>query len=125
MPGVILHAQMVSQILSAVLDGRTLMWIWPFWGEVLWVWGWSFVGGVLAWRFRSLGALALTVGVTLGVLYGLCFSLITQGGWVPLVPSALTLVATGGSVIAYFTFQTQRQQLTSGVCNHDLDKVAS
>jgi CHASE2 domain-containing sensor protein len=125
MPGVILHAQMVSQILSAVLDGRPLLWIWPQWGEVLWVWGWSFVGGMLAWRFRSLGALALTVGVTLGVLYGLCFSLITQGGWVPLVPSALTLVATGGSVIAYFTFQTQRQQLTSGVCNHDLDKVAS
>ncbi|MDF5732258.1 MAG: CHASE2 domain-containing protein, partial [Rhizonema sp. PD38] len=41
MPGVIIHAQMVSQILSAVLDGRPLLWGLPFWGEVLWVWSWS------------------------------------------------------------------------------------
>lgn len=125
MPGVILHAQMVSQILSAFLDKRPLLWVWPQWGEVLWVWGWSFVGGVLAWCFRSLQSLGLAVGVTLGVLYGLCFCLMTQGGWVPLVPSALALVTTGGRVIAYFRFQTQRQQLNSVVCNHDLDKVAS
>ena len=100
MPGVILHAQMVSQILNAVLKGRPLLWVWPVWGEVLWVWGWSFVGGILTWRFRSPQALGLAVGVTLGILYGMSFSLIIQGGWVPLVPSALALVATGGSVLA-------------------------
>jgi CHASE2 domain-containing sensor protein len=100
MPGVILHAQMVSQILRAVLNGRPLLWVWPQWGEVLWVWGWSFVGGILAWRFRSPQALGLAIGVTLGVLYGMNFGLITQGGWAPLVPSALALVATGGSVLA-------------------------
>ncbi len=109
-PGVIIHAQMVSQILSAVLNRRLLLWVWPQWGEMLWVWGWSFVGGVLAWRFPSLLVLGVAGGASLGMLYGLCFSLMTQGSWVPLVPSALALVTTSGSVIAYLI--KQRMPLT-------------
>ncbi|WP_449419977.1 CHASE2 domain-containing protein [Phormidium nigroviride] len=100
MPGVIVHAQMVSQILSAVLDERPLLWVWSQWGETLWVWGWSLFGGVLAWRIRNSLRLGLAGGATLGVLYGLSFGLICQGGWVPLVPSALALVVTGGSVVS-------------------------
>lgn len=100
MPGVIVHAQMVSQILSAVLDERPLLWVWSQWGETLWVWGWSLFGGVLAWRIRNSLHLGLAGGAALGVLYGLSFGLICQGGWVPLVPSALALVVTGGSVVS-------------------------
>ena len=100
MPGVIVHAQMVSQILSAVLDERPLLWVWSQWGETLWVWGWSLFGGVLAWRIRNSLRLGLAGGAALGVLYGLSFGLICQGGWVPLVPSALALVVTGGSVVS-------------------------
>ena len=36
MPGVLVHAQMLSQILSAVVDGRSLFWVWPEWAEILW-----------------------------------------------------------------------------------------
>lgn len=100
MPGVIVHAQMVSQILSAVLNERPLLWVWSQWGETLWVWGWSLFGGVLAWRIRNSLHLGLAGGATLGVLYGLSFGLICQGGWVPLVPPVLALVVTGGSVVS-------------------------
>lgn len=103
MPGVIVQAQMVSQILSAVLDGRTLLWLWPFWGEALWVFCWSMIGGILAWRIHSLLRLALAEVTAVGVLYALSFGLSIQGGWVPLVPSALVLVVTGSSVMAYKT----------------------
>ena len=99
MPGVIVHAQMVSQILSAVLSGRPLLWVWPSWGEVLWVYSWSVVGGLLAWRIRHPVRLGLAGVSAVGVLYGLSFGLLTQGGWVPLVPSALALVVTGCSVV--------------------------
>jgi len=37
MPGVVVHAQIVSQILSAVVDGRPLFWVWPDWAEWLWI----------------------------------------------------------------------------------------
>ncbi len=98
LPGVIMQAQMVSQLLSAVLDRRPLLWVWSFWGEALWIWGWSLVGGMLASNFRSLLRLGLSGGVALGVLSGLCFGLFLKGAWVPLVPSAIALVATGGIV---------------------------
>jgi len=105
MPGVIVHAQMVSQILSAVLDGRPLLWVWPSWGEVLWVYSWSVVGGILAWRMHHPVRLGLAGVSAVGVLYGLSFGLLTQGGWVPLVPSALALVVTGCSVVVYTASQ--------------------
>jgi CHASE2 domain-containing sensor protein len=110
MPGVIVQAQMVSQILSAVLENRPLLWVWPMWREALWVGCWSLVGGMLAWRFRILLHLGLGGGVALGVLYGLCFGLLLRSGWVPLVPSALALVATEGSVAAYIVFRSRREQ---------------
>lgn len=94
MPGVLVQAHMVSQILSAVQDGRPLLRVWSLWVEVVWIWGWSLVGGVLAWRRLSLPWLALAVGVTSSVLYIVCFSLLISGAWVPFVPSALSLVAT-------------------------------
>ena len=101
MPGVMLHAQMVSQILSAVKDERPLLWVWSPWSETLWVWSWSLLGGILAWRIRNFLRLGLAGGTALGILYGLSFGLICQGGWVPLVPSALALVITGGSVVIH------------------------
>jgi CHASE2 domain-containing sensor protein len=114
MPGVLVQAHMVSQILSAVLDGRSLLWVWPKWGEVLWIWGWSLIGGILAWRLRS--PLHFWIAIVAGQisLYGFCFGLLVQTGcWVPLVPSALTLLATSGSVAAYTTVQARRQQIKS------------
>lgn len=101
MPGIFVQAQMVSQILSAVLDQRPLMWFWPQWGELLWIWGWSLLGGIVTCRFRSLLGLGLAVGIALGVLYGLCFGLLTQSGWVALIPPGLALIGTGGIVVIY------------------------
>jgi CHASE2 domain-containing sensor protein len=109
LPGVFAQAQMVSQIVSAVLDKRPLLWVWPQWGEALWVWGWSLLGGAIAWRCRSLLHLGLAGGTAVGVLYGFCFVFITGGGWVPLVPSAIALVTTSGSVAAYLASQPRRQ----------------
>ncbi|OUL30742.1 CHASE2 domain-containing protein [Nostoc sp. 106C] len=118
-PGVIVQAQMVSQILSAVLDKRPLLSVWPFWGEALWIWGWSVVGGILAWRYRSQLHLGMAGGGALFVLYVLCFGLFTYGIWVPLVPSALAMVVTSGSVLVYTRSQSQRQQHTSVILSHD------
>lgn len=126
MPGVLVQAQMVSQILSAVLDQRSLLWVWPKWGEFFWVWGWSLIGGMLAWRLRSPLHLGLAVGATLGSLYGLCFLLLELNScWVPLVPSVLALVVTGGSVTAYTTVLIRRRQQIISKLSHELDKVSS
>ncbi|MDF5706411.1 MAG: CHASE2 domain-containing protein [Nostoc sp. S4] len=101
MPGVLVQAHMVSQILSAVEDGRPLLRVWSLWYEIVWIWGWSLVGGILAWRKLSLPWLALVVGVSSSVLYLVCFGLLISGAWVPFVPSALSLLATIGLMSIY------------------------
>ncbi len=66
---------MVSQILSSVLDGKPLVWFWSKPGEMLWIWGWALVGGILAWRVRNpfwLGG--AIVGGSVGV-FVVCFEI--------------------------------------------------
>ncbi|MEH2273338.1 MAG: CHASE2 domain-containing protein [Nostoc sp.] len=98
-PGVFLQAQMVSQLLSAALDGQHLLWTWPLWGEVIWVWGWSFLGGLLTAYLHRFTYLSLAGGIAITSLYGSCFIfLIAYSCWVPLIPAMLAL--GGNSLIA-------------------------
>ncbi len=102
MTGVEIQAHMVSQILSRVLDQRPLIWSWSKPIETMWIWSWSLVGGLLAWRLISLRLILLRGGVALVVLYASCWGLLTfKGGWIPLVPSALALVAVKSSLAIY------------------------
>jgi CHASE2 domain-containing sensor protein len=112
-PGVLLQAQMLSQLLSAALDGRPLLWTWSLWQEAFWVLGWSFAGGVLAWFIRRLPYLAIACGVAIVGLYGICLVvLIGWGGWIPLVPAAIALIGSSGSVVAYTASLAQQEFLT-------------
>ena len=114
MPGVIVQAQMVSQLVSAAKNERPLLSVWPFWGEVLWIWSWSMVGVAIAWRCRSKLYLILAGGGALLILYVLCLVLFSYGSWwVPLVPSALVLVVTSSTVVVYLALQEQRQLIST------------
>lgn len=93
-PGVFVQAHMVSHILSAVLDRRTLFWWWPTWVEALWVWGWALVGATLAWCIRQPLPLGLAGVTALLSLFGICVGIFTQAGWIPLIPATLALVVT-------------------------------
>lgn len=99
MPGVIVHAQMLSQILSAVLDGRTLLWVWPSWGEFLWIFYWSIFGGIVAWRIRSFLLVGLVGIAVIVVISAISFVMLLKGIWIPLIPALLTLIVTGTSVV--------------------------
>ncbi|MBD2129711.1 CHASE2 domain-containing protein [Microcoleus sp. ZQ-A2] len=104
--GLEVHAHLVSQMLSAVQDGRPLIWWLPPWGDALWVWAWSLTGGILVWQMRSrcVGKvesprrLVLAVAISVSVLYGVCWVVWLQGGWLPLIPAAIALVITGGAM---------------------------
>ncbi len=99
--GLLLHAQMVSQLVSAVEEQRPLLGFLPLWGEALWVSFWSLVGGIVIWKFKSLLHRGLAVVALLIFLDGICFILLLEAGvLLPLVPSALVLVITGTIVAA-------------------------
>lgn len=94
-PGVMLHAQMTSQILSRVLDGRPLLWALPLWAEGLWIGGWALLGGLLAFYLQRFTRLGLASGFAIALLYGICLVLLVQWGcWLPSVPPAIAFVGS-------------------------------
>ena len=97
MPGVFIHAQIVSQILRAVEDGRPLLWYWPQWVEVLWVWVWATVGGIIVWYNRQPKYIPVMVivGIISVVNIGSCiFVFLVFNGWLPLIPPIIALIFT-------------------------------
>ena len=110
MPGICIHAHMVSQILDAALGQRALFWDWPEPFEIIWIAAWAVLGGVLAWGIRNPLVLLLSYGVAIALLLGICLLLFWHQGWVPLVSPLLTLLGTGVVVVAYTAQQAQRQQ---------------
>ena len=122
MPGVVIQAHMISQVISAVLDQRPLLWGLPQWLEVVWICCWAWIGGMLVWHWRSrcpsprhsylnipngsLLWLGFFICLSLVILHGLCFAVLLRGGWLPLIPSVLTLVATSGCVAIQMTRST-------------------
>ncbi|GAB1541272.1 hypothetical protein NUACC21_39430 [Scytonema sp. NUACC21] len=94
-PGVILQAQTIGQLLSAALEGRVLLWALPLWQETMWIWGWSLIGSLLAYSIRKLPYLGIATGLAIICLYGACLVCLIQWGvWIPLVPSAIALGST-------------------------------
>lgn len=109
MPGIWVHAHQVSQILSAVTERRPPIWGTPQWrdfqwGDALWVFVWSWVGAGLTWRVRSWLLLVFVGGVMGFALHSLCWAILLQGGWMPLVPSMLAFLLAGSFVLLYKRF---------------------
>ncbi|MBI4781423.1 MAG: CHASE2 domain-containing protein [Oscillatoriophycideae cyanobacterium NC_groundwater_1537_Pr4_S-0.65um_50_18] len=109
MPGVVAQAHMVSQIISAVLDGRSLLWVWSLWQEILWLLGWALLGAGLGWGLRSPWKLGLAIAVSTLTLSGLCGVMLLQGGWIPLIPPliALMMAASAMSILSRLTARTR------------------
>ncbi len=106
---VFIHAQVTSQLISAVLDNRPLIWYFPEWLEAVWILGWSLVGGALAWKAKRPVYLLIVSGITVAGLVGICYLLILQAGWIPVVPTGLALVFTAIGVLGYTSYRTELQ----------------
>lgn len=122
-PGVVIHANITSQILSSALDGRPLIRVWgePF--EWLWILIWSGIGASVDWQFLKISfhrnhqqittictIVSIYIFLTGGVLITGSYFAFLSGWWVPLIPS---LVALSGSALAstgYQVFKLQQQR---------------
>lgn len=102
MPGVVVQAQMISQIISAALGERPLLSWWAEWAERLWIGSWAWVGAIVGVGGRSLYIQMVGVLISLILLWGVCLFLLVQGWWVPLVPSALALGITAVSILGLY-----------------------
>jgi CHASE2 domain-containing sensor protein len=107
-PGVILQAQMTSQLISAALAERPLLWTWTMWQETIWVLGWSLTGGLLTQFVRQLPIWSIAIGGAIIILYGIGLAVLIQwGAWIPVVPAALALVISGVTIYAKIVAQSR------------------
>lgn len=102
MPGVVVQAQMISNIIDAALGERPLLSWWAEWAEMLWIGSWALVGAIVVVGGRLLHLQIIGVLIGWSLLWSVCLFLLVQGWWVPLVPSALTLGITAVSVVGFY-----------------------
>jgi CHASE2 domain-containing sensor protein/tRNA A-37 threonylcarbamoyl transferase component Bud32 len=125
MPGVIIHAQMVSQILDATEGKPVLFWFLPEWGEILWIWGWTLLGGVIASRIGHPLRLLLANSVILGTLLSGYFVIFTIAGWIPVAPALLGFLSAQAGVIVYTAFQNKQQKEKIALQIHEQKETIS
>ncbi len=116
MPGVIVQAHMISQLLSAALDNRPLLKPLSRSQQIGWVSTWAIVGGFLAfWQWPSkrkawaIARIMLSLVGAIALLYGLSFLGLLRGHWLPFVSLALALVSSSILVTIYLFASPQKQ----------------
>jgi len=110
-PGVVIHANLIGQILSAVLDGRPLIKVWSKPKEWLWIFLWSLIGAGLTWRLQSWRGLACSIlFACLGLLL-ITYLAFLQGWWLPVVPPMVGLVGAAIALAMVINKQLEKLQL--------------
>ncbi len=105
--GVVVHGQMISQLVSAALEGRKLLWWWPVWAETLWIGLWALIGGLVTRRVVRPWLLVLGAAASVVLLVGLSYAVLTlAGGWLPLVPALVAGFGTAG-LVAYLSHRVR------------------
>lgn len=93
--GLLIHASVVSQILSAVEDpNRPFFWWLSQSSDTILVFFWSFAGGIIVWRWQKALWQAIAFTISIVLLYSVCWFVFTKSGWLPFIPSILALVFT-------------------------------
>ncbi|GAA6614318.1 CHASE2 domain-containing protein [Scytonema sp. NUACC26] len=89
--GVEFHAHAVSQIISAVMDGRPLLRTWSEEWEYLWILGWGFITIGLSLTIKSPWRNLFAVSLSSLGLIAISYYALLWGWWIPVAPILLIL----------------------------------
>jgi adenylate cyclase len=110
MPGVLIHAQMVSQFLSAGLDDLAPVSSWPEPVEWVWMLAACLLGGAIGLKVSNpwgLTASAIAIGCVFFVFGLLCF---LQRIWIPIATPIVGALSAGTIAVIYQLQQARKQQ---------------
>jgi CHASE2 domain-containing sensor protein len=118
MPGVIIHANIVSQLISSAMDGRTLIHTWSDPVEYAWIFACILLSTTLSWWIKSPKLILLGLILSSSILIGGFYLAFVFGWWLPIVPS---LLAAGGSAIAVMIITNQERDRL--LCQYTLTEL--
>lgn len=124
-PGVVIHANIASQVISSALDGRPLLQVWSDPTEWLWILVWSAVGMIIGLSYRPIqGTIAIMIAG--GNLMFICYWAFLRGWWIPMIPPLLALAGSGIAITGYLANQErqERQTLMNLFGRHVTPKIA-
>lgn len=108
-PGVFVHANVTSQIISAAIDNRPLLNTYNKVLEFIWILLWGIVSVIIFLYWRNIYAIAFVLLVSISCLLLICYLAFLAGWWLPFIPSLLTLVVT--TVVLIIIRNRQKEQL--------------
>ena len=105
--GIEIHANITSQILSNVLDGRPMLEVWSDHWEYIWIAFW--IGAIAIWggiwyKIENPLLLILIVSIpavgAIYLIYHLSFMIFLSGWWIPVVPPILGVALAAVTIIS-------------------------
>ena len=101
--GIDYHAHVISQILSSVVDRRTMFHSWGDFGEYTWIFIWGFLSIIIGRLTQSAQANLITVSVAAFCLFSCGYMMLwVWGVWIPVAPSFLILAVNGVGLSAFY-----------------------
>ncbi|MGL5080967.1 MAG: CHASE2 domain-containing protein [Microcoleaceae cyanobacterium] len=103
MAGIVVHANVASQMLSAALDGRSVLRPWPWWAKGLWILTGALAGASLSWvlpRTTQAGMRLFFAGLVLnflltGSIVMACgYVAFLHGWWIPVISPLAALTSS-------------------------------
>ncbi len=117
-PGIVVHANVASQLIHSATEGRALMYGWQWHQQIGWLVVWTLMGTVglwklLLWRERKrdwwgiLGSIGLGSSVILGAAYGAFL----YGTLIPVIAPLTAFLL--GSIVTTIVYKQQRLFMTN------------
>ncbi len=120
-PGVVVHANLASQIISAALDGRPLIRTWAEPVDWLWILAWSSLGATWHWALLKIDqhrkkistrwkVLSLYLFLMGGILVAGSYWAFLAGWWIPIVPPLIASIASALVISGHQLLKLQQQR---------------
>ena len=110
--GLVIHANLTSQIISAALDGRALLKVWSDPMEWIWIFIWSFIGATGRWflleihlfnnnrssRWTMIGVLIIPGSF---ILFSISYLAFLSGWWIPFITPLTAFISSAILITSY------------------------
>ncbi|MGI0482982.1 CHASE2 domain-containing protein [Geminocystis sp. CENA526] len=112
MPGVTLHAQMVSQLLSSAIDGQTLIWSWGEGKQFIWIYFWGLLGSISILLISRPLIMITAQAIAIIIIIGSGVIFFFWGGWIPLVSPLVAFWGGAIVLLGYNVYEAKQEQFT-------------